>query len=108
MALAERATDGPWTASQSRIETVIVDVYERREGVTVATTHRGYGTRPERHQGDEDAKFVAAARTLVPQLCAELKAAREEVERLKGEIERLNGRGQWLTDQLAAEKARQP
>lgn len=79
-AALEGVTDGPWVAEYSGEQGNCViphDAQSTREAV--CTTHLYYQV--------ADAEFIAAARTLVPALAAELEAARAEVERLRARCE---------------------
>lgn len=68
----EGVTDGPWVAEYSGEQGNCViphDAQSAREAV--CTTHLYYQV--------ADAEFIAAARSLVPELVAELKTARERI-----------------------------
>ena len=74
-AALEGITDGPWVAEYSGEQGNCViphDAQSTREAV--CTTHLYYQA--------ADAEFIAAARQLVPELVAELKTTRAELERL--------------------------
>lgn len=102
-ALADAATKGPWSAcGHSRAESCICGLVWTETGdFTVAKAH---GTETDDGSGETtvlpvaqvnaNARFIAAARTLVPQLC-------DEVLRLRAA---LRGISQGTTD-VAAEKA---
>ncbi|WP_205879611.1 hypothetical protein [Mycobacterium paragordonae] len=75
-AALEGVTDGPWVAEYSGEQGNCViphDAQSTREAV--CTTHLYYQV--------ADAEFIAAARTLVPALAAELEAARAEAAQWK-------------------------
>lgn len=77
--LAEKATAGPWRSMYGG-EPNMVHV----EGLVVCETTRG-GREPHGH--DDDADFIAAARTDVPALADALLSLLAENERLRKENE---------------------
>lgn len=95
IALAERATPGPWRNTWGDEphpdfgETCSVEAVGR-SGIERLVVGSIWWDGPHVACRENDSEFIAAARTLVPQLCAELKAARAEVERLKGELESIH------------------
>lgn len=100
-ALAEAATPGPWQSWRDGNQYVDVtwktkygtQLYEHLCGASIVKPlQRPWSPFAYKKEDpnvvrlrNEDADFIARARTLVPQLCAELAAARAEVERLKAQ-----------------------
>lgn len=78
----EGVTDGPWVAEYSGEQGNCViphDAQSTREAV--CTTHLYYQV--------ADAEFIAAARQLVPELVAELKTTRAQLETLRAGLTRV-------------------
>ncbi len=90
-ALADAATPGPWTdhwANDERSDlgeaAIVSGPGTGLEGIVVGTLYYdGLHTACRA----EDAAFIAAARTAVPELIAEVRALRAEVERLRDALE---------------------
>ena len=81
-AALEGVTDGPWVAEYSGEQGNCViphDAQSTREAV--CTTHLYYQV--------ADAEFIAAARQLVPELVAELKTTRAQLETLRAGLTRV-------------------
>lgn len=77
-ALANTATPGPWENTRNGVQ----------QSLDAATKvgdykYEGVGVVPEEHVRQEDAEFIAAARTAVPQLLDQLDQAEAELGRLK-------------------------
>ena len=73
-AALEGVTEGPWTWTH---------------GMDTRALVLGPDNLHVKLDGHADAQFIAAARTLVPELVAELEAARAEVERQRGASDRV-------------------
>jgi len=124
-AALEGVTEGPWRASlldgidyEDGSSCIRGGVYPDERGSTpVFLTSGGIDRR--------DARFIAASRTLVPELLAEVEQLRDhrdawkenaehyewsagEVGRLKAEVERLRGALDGLADDLAAHNQTTP
>ncbi|MHA7703431.1 hypothetical protein ACX9NE_26940 [Mycobacterium sp. ML4] len=81
-AALEGVTDGPWVSEYSGEQGNCViphDAQSTREAV--CTTHLYYQA--------ADAAFIAAARSLVPELVAELKTTRAQLETLRAGLTRV-------------------
>lgn len=97
----EGVTDGPWVAEYSGEQGNCViphDAQSTREAV--CTTHLYYQV--------ADAEFIAAARQLVPELVAELKNTRAQLEQLRSGMTRVEhfARMQAISDRARTGPAR--
>ncbi len=95
-AALEGVTDGPWVAEYSGEQGNCViphDAQSTREAV--CTTHLYYQV--------ADAEFIAAARQLVPELVAELKTTRAQLETLRAGLTRVE---HFARIQALSERAR--
>lgn len=94
-ARANRATEGPWTVSETVDETEYGSYTAC--GVQPIAPLEWYSDSDVAHVAlepmvEEDAKFIAAARTDVPNLVAEVRRLRAQVEALE-KLHRDDGRG---------------
>lgn len=99
-AALEGVTDGPWVAEYSGEQGNCViphDAQSTREAV--CTTHLYYQV--------ADAEFIAAARQLVPELVAELKTTRAQLDRLRAGLTRVEhfARTQALSERVRTRPA---
>jgi hypothetical protein len=81
-ALAAVATPGEWTATSSTVHRDAIPADSFVGHVAIC----GFG-----EQADADAAFIAAARTAVPALLADVDALTQERDALAAELERVRG-----------------
>lgn len=80
--LADNATPGPWTTQKPALDAATGFA----GGVIVAAVARGqgvYASPPGGSYPENDRRFIAAARTAVPALLAEVERLREAIDRYR-------------------------